>query len=161
MKTQMKVLRLLFMLGLFLFFPLIRKRPSKEMNEWLIVFFMKGYLSSIFDTLVNKLGYVKYPVNLFKWFDISVLFSYLLYPLSCVYFNQVTKNSNTVGVLIKVLFFSVPMTIIEILLEKKTNLIKYNKGWNSIVSFITLTITFLLVRGIMSIIRQSSPKSYV
>lgn len=151
---QKSFLRLLFIFGLLLFLPLIRKKPTREMNEWLIVFFMKGFISSILDTVVYKMGFVKYPINLFKFFNISVLFSYLLYPMSCVYFNQVTKNSNIAGILIKVLFFSIPMTIVELFLEKKTNLIKYCNGWNSVVSFITLTLTFLLVRGIMSFIRQ-------
>jgi len=151
---QKTFLRLLFIFGLLLFLPLIRRKPSKEMNEWLIVFFTKGYISSILDTIVYKKGYIKYPINLFKFFNISVLFSYLLYPLACVYFNQVTKNSNIIGILIKVLFFSVPMTIAEFLLERKTNLIKYCKGWNSIVSFITLTLTFLLVRGFMAAVRM-------
>jgi len=151
---QKTFLRLLFIFGLLLFLPLIRRKPSKEMNEWLIVFFTKGYISSILDTIVYKKGYIKYPINLFKFFNISVLFSYLLYPLACVYFNQVTKNSNIIGILIKVLFFSVPMTIAEFFLERKTNLIKYCKGWNSIVSFITLTLTFLLVRGFMAAVRM-------
>jgi hypothetical protein len=151
---QKTFLRLLFIFGLLLFLPLIRRKPSKEMNEWLIVFFTKGYISSILDTIVYKMGYIKYPINLFKFFNISVLFSYLLYPLACVYFNQVTKNSNMVGILIKVLLFSIPMTIAEFFLEKKTNLIKYCKGWNSMVSFITLNLTFLLVRGFMAAVRK-------
>lgn len=124
------------------------------MNEWLIVFFLKSYISSFVDTIVNKKGYVRYPINLVNIFDISVLFNYLLFPLSCVYFNQFTKNSSLVGIFTKVLLFSGPMAIIEDWLEKKTKLVKYSKGWTSFTSFISITFTFLLVRGMMFIVRK-------
>jgi hypothetical protein len=153
------LLRTLFVVGLLMFIPLIRKKPSKEMNEWLIVFLIKSYISSFLDTIVNKKGYVKYPVNLVHIFDISALFNYLLFPLSCVFFNQKTKNSSIIGILIKVLFFSAPMSIVENWLEKNTKLIKYSKGWNWMTSFLSITATFLLVRGLMFFIRLLNKKS--
>ncbi|MDQ0244057.1 hypothetical protein J2S09_001602 [Bacillus fengqiuensis] len=83
------VLKLLFVFGIAAFFNLIRKPPMKD---WVIVFLLKSYIASILDVLTVKKEYVKYPVNLFKIFDISVMFSYLLFPITCVYFNQVTNN---------------------------------------------------------------------
>jgi hypothetical protein len=138
------------------FFPLIRNRPSKKMNEWLIVFFLKSYIASILDTIISKKGYIVYPVNLFKIFDISVLFSYLLFPLSCVYYNQLTRNSGIIGASLKALFFSVPMSVLEFWLERNTKLIRYKKGWNIATTFASMTGTFLLVRGLIALVRQAN-----
>ncbi|WP_251395383.1 CBO0543 family protein [Metabacillus litoralis] len=152
-KSEINILRSLFAFGIISFIPLMRKKPTKEMNEWLIVFFIKSYISSYLDIIVNKKGFVKYPVNLFKIFNTSVLFDYLLFPLACVYYNQLTKNSTLKGILTRVLFFSVPIAFVEDILVKNTKLIKYKKGWNSIISFISLTLTFLVVRALISVIR--------
>lgn len=153
---EKNTLKFLYVACILSFLPLIRRKPTEEMNEWIIIFLVKSYISSLLDTIVNKKGFVKYPVNLTKYFNISVLFSYLLFPLTCVYFNQITKNSNIIGILIKAIFFSAPMAIIEDFLEKNTKLVKYHKGWNSIISFISITSTFLLSRGIIAIIRLTN-----
>jgi hypothetical protein len=158
-KFEIIVLRALFIFGLISFFPLIRKRPTKQMNEWIIVFFLKSYISSLLDTYINKIGFVRYPIKLFKIFDISILFDYILYPLCCIYYNQLTKNSSIQGILVKVLLFSIPMALVEDILERKTKLIKYHKGWNSIISFSSITGTFLFVRGLISFVRYLNKNS--
>jgi hypothetical protein len=150
---EIYLLRSLFVLGIISFFPLIRKKPAKQMNEWIIIFFIKSYISSFLDTIVNKKGFVSYPVRLFKIFNISVLFNYILFPLTCVYYNQLTKNSSLQGILTKSLYFSVPMAFFEDILEKNTKLVKYKNGWNSFISFFSITVTFLFVRGVISVIR--------
>ena len=152
-RSEINLLWLLFTFGIMSFIPLIRKKPTKEMNEWLIVFLIKSYISSFVDPIVNKKGFVRYPVNLFKIFDTSVLFDYILFPLACVYYNQLTKKSSFKEILIKVLFFSVPIAFIEDILEKNTKLIRYGRGWNSIISFVSLTISFLIVRFLIGVIR--------
>ncbi|WNB91540.1 CBO0543 family protein [Bacillus sp. NEB1478] len=160
MKKQMEIniLRSLFVISLVLFINLIRKPPIKD---WLIIFLLKSYISSFLDTLLVKLGYLKYPVNLFKIFDISVLFSYLIFPVTCIYFNQMTQNSNIIGTFVKSLLFSAPSTIVEYLIERKTNLIKYKKSWTPIHSFASITATFLFVRLLMILINKISIKQRI
>jgi hypothetical protein len=150
-QLERRVLKVLFILGIGSFFNLIRKPPTKD---WLIIFFLKSYISTFLDNLAVKKGYLKYPVNLFKTFDVSVLFSYLIFPVCCVYFNQVTKNSSMKGILLKCLLFSAPSAIIEHFLERKTRLIKYKKSWTSMHSFGSIAITFLTVRFLMALIRK-------
>lgn len=145
------VLKLLFVFGIATFFNLIRK-PS--IKDWVIAFLLKSYIASILDVLTVKKEYVKYPVNLFKIFDISVMFSYLLFPITCVYFNQVTNNSKIPDILRKTLYFSIPMTIAENWLEKNTKLVKYKKSWDWRHSFLSISSTFLLVRFLMYIMRK-------
>jgi hypothetical protein len=160
MKKQVEtnILRFFFLISIVLFINIIRKPPIKD---WLIIFLLKSYIASILDTILVKLGYLKYPVNFFKIFDISVLFSYLIFPVTCIYFNQMTRNSSIINILIKCLLFSVPSTLAEFLIEKKTKLIKYKKSWTSFHSFASISGTFLIVRFLMALINKASIKQNV
>ncbi|MCS0673748.1 CBO0543 family protein [Cytobacillus firmus] len=152
-KFERNLLRLLFIFGIMSFFNLIRKPPMKE---WLIIFFLKSYIATFLDNLLVRKGYLKYPVNLFKTFDVSVLFSYIIFPITCVYYNQLTRKNGVKGILLKSLIFSAPSAVAEHFLEKYTQLIRYKKSWNSYYSFVTILATFLMTRGIMGLIRKSS-----
>ncbi|WP_035446458.1 CBO0543 family protein [Bacillus sp. UNC41MFS5] len=149
---EMNILRFLLVFSIISIINLILKPPVKD---WLIIFLLKGVLSSVLDTIVVKKGYIKYPVTLLKSVNISFGFDYLLYPIACVYYNQITKSSNILGILIKALYFSIPMAAIEHFLEKKTDLIEFKKGWTSFTSFWTLTVTFLFSRLIIALVRKA------
>lgn len=154
-KYEKNILRILCVLGIGSFFNLLRKPPLKD---WLIIFLLKSYIASILDNLLVKKGYLVYPIKLIKTFDVSVLFSYLLFPVTCIYFNQVTKNSSIIGILIKCLFFSLPSALAEYWIERKTNLIRYKKTWTSFHSFLSIAGTFLFVRFMMILIRKAAIK---
>ncbi len=147
------ILKTLLLLGILAFINVVRKPPVKD---WLIIFLFKSYISTFFDRLTVKKGYITYPVKLIKWFDISFIFDYLLFPLSCVYYNQMTYKKNFFPTVFSVFLFSIPMSLVETMLEKNTKLVSYKKGWNSFHSFFTLTITFLFVRVLMEMIRYVS-----
>jgi hypothetical protein len=150
-KFEKNTLRFLLFFGIISLLYSIRKPPVKD---WLLIFLFKGFISSILDNILVKKGYLKYPVNLFKSFDYSFIFDYLIYPLTCLFYNQLTMKSNILGIFIKTLYFSVPMSVAEYFLEKKTKLIKFKKGWNSVTSFFSLTITFLISRTFIAIVRK-------
>ncbi|MFB5282667.1 CBO0543 family protein [Peribacillus sp. Hz7] len=152
---EKNTIRLSFFIGIVSFLNLIRKPPLKD---WLIIFLLKGYIASILDNILVKKGYLKYPVNLFKSFDISVLFSYVIFPVMCIYFNQVTKKSNILGILTKCFIFTFPAVVAELWLEKNTKLITYKKSWTGIHSFISIASTFLIVRFLITLIRKSTEK---
>jgi hypothetical protein len=154
-KFEKNILRLLFIFGIGTFFNLIRKPPLKD---WLIIFLLKSYIATILDNLLVKKGYLKYPVNLIKTFDFSVLFSYLIFPISCIYFNQVTQKSSIIGIIFKSILFSAPSAAAESWLEKNTKLIKYKKSWTSLHSFASIASTFLIVRFLMALIRKTAEK---
>ncbi|WP_419956521.1 CBO0543 family protein [Neobacillus niacini] len=80
---------------------------------WLLVFFIKSYYASLVDKLVVNTSYVKYPTRFPKQVKTSVVFDYILFPISCVFYNQLTKDSHILQCHIKVLYFSVPMTILS------------------------------------------------
>lgn len=151
--SEKNILIILLIFGTISLLYSIRKPPVKD---WLLIFLFKGFLSSILDNLLVKKGYIKYPVRLFESFDYSFIFDYLIFPVTCLFYNQVTKKSDILEILIKSLYFSVPMGVAEYFLEKKTRLIKFKKGWNSVTSFLTLTITFLISRTFIAIVRKAN-----
>ncbi|WP_175639055.1 CBO0543 family protein [Metabacillus schmidteae] len=154
MKQQFEknTLRLLLVFGIMMLLNLMRKPPTKD---WMLVFLFKGYIASILDKLAVTKGKIVYPINLFKWFDISFIFDYLLFPVVCVYYNQATKTSNIFGIIAKSFLFSVPMSLVEYYFETRTSLIKFKKGWNIYLSFISLTLTFIFSRTYIALVRKA------
>lgn len=153
--VEENTLRALLAIGILAFYRLVRKPPVRD---WLLIFFLKSYIASILDNLLVKKGYLKYPVSLFKTFDVSVIFSYLIFPVVCVYFNQVTRHSGIISILLKSVLFTAPSAAAEHWLERNTKLIKYKKNWTSTHSFVSIGSTFLLVRLVMGIIRKVANK---
>jgi hypothetical protein len=154
-RFEKNILRLLLVIGIGTFFNLIRKPPIKD---WLIIFLLKSYISSIIDNILVKKGYLKYPVKWIKTFDFSFIFSYLIFPVSCIYYNQVTKNSSVFGIIFKCLLFTLPSTIVELWFERNTKLIKYKKSWTALHSFGSIAFTFLIVRVLITFIKKTAEK---
>ena len=156
-KFEKNLIKLLYFFGIGSFIFSIKKPLAKD---WLLVFFIKSYYASLVDQLVVKKSYVQYPTRIPSKVRTSLLFDYILFPITCVFYNQLTKDSPIIQCLLKVLYFSVPMTITELWLEKNTHLVKYKKGWNWKTTFNSLSFSFLLVRFSMSVIRRLFNNKY-
>ena len=149
---QKKLLRIILGVGLLLI-PFAFKR--EKLKDWLLIFFLKGYISSFLDQIIVKKKQISYPVRFMsKYFDSSILFDYLLFPLLCVFYNRTSEKSNLHSIFLQSFIYSTPMTVLEVILEKNTNLIRYKKNWNWLITYLTLVITFLFVRGFIAIIRK-------
>ena len=96
-----------------------------------------------------------------KYFDSSILFDYLLFPILCVFYNRTSEKSNLHSIFLQSFIYSTPMTVLEVILEKKTNLIRYNKKWNWLITYSTLVVTFLFVRGFIAIIRKLNIENHL
>lgn len=141
----------IFGIGGSIFFLLRRKG---DLKDWFLIYLIKTLVSTLFDGPVIKRKYLKYPHRYFpKLFDSNIVFLYILFPLSCVMYNQFTYNMKPLKSILSVFLFSGPMTLIENWLEKNTKLVEYHKGWNSYITFIVLSFTFLLVKGCIKGIR--------
>ncbi|MBM7660349.1 hypothetical protein JOC85_001116 [Bacillus mesophilus] len=148
-----KKLLFLFLGIAFILLPFAFKR--ERLKEWLLVFFLKGYVSSFIGKLVVKNKHISYPIRFMpKYFNSSILFEYLLFPLLCVFYNRTSLQSKPVSIILQSLLYSTPMTIIEVLLERYTDLIKYKRKWNWVITYVTLVITFLAVRMFMYVTRK-------
>ncbi|WP_396652643.1 CBO0543 family protein [Metabacillus sp. KUDC1714] len=91
----------------------------------------------------------------------NILFDYLLFPILCVFYNQLTFRSNLKGILLKLFLFSIPMTLAEVFFERKTKLIKFNKNWHWYHTLLSETFIMLFVRMFIGLIRIiQSKKSF-
>jgi hypothetical protein len=133
-------------------FVLLRRKG--DLKDWFLIYFIKTLVSTLLDGPVIKTKYLEYPHRYFpKLFDSNIVFLYILFPLTCVMYNQFTYKMKPLKSFLCVFLFSGPMAIFETWLEKNTNLVKYHKGWNGFISFVVLSFTFSLVKGCIEGIR--------
>lgn len=127
---------------------------KKSFKDWIIVYLVSIIGNSILDRYLVSKGYLQYKIRPFpKKFKIHLPFDFIHYPLLLLYYNQWTLNSGPYGIFLKLFPFVLPQTVFEAVAEKKTNLIKWNKGWSWYHSFFGLMIKLLLCRSIIASIR--------
>jgi hypothetical protein len=145
-----------FLFGLLIFsigiLPVLFKRPPKK--DWLLVYTFNAISNIILDKWVT-MNFISYPTRLLpKIFKIHILYDALLYPMVTVIYNQLTSKDKPIAIVYKLLFFSVPLTILEFWAERKTGLIKWSNGWRWYHTFLSVSLKSLITRGVVSIFRR-------
>ncbi|WP_202556360.1 CBO0543 family protein [Paenibacillus silvestris] len=135
--------------------PYVLKR--KNLLMLLTVFFAKGVICTLMDSFFIKRKMISYPVRPFsKTFETNILFDLLFYPLLSVVWVRMSYNSKPAELLIRSLFFSVPMTVLQWALEKKTKLFEW-KSWTILHTFACISFTLLTIRGFVGLLRMLVP----
>lgn len=146
-----QILKMLLYIGCGFLPFLFKKQPIKD---WILIFCIKAFFSGFIDSFVVAHKIISYPVRFLpKVFNINILFDFLLFPITCVFYNQMTHRTKWIKTALSVFIYSIPITIIEIWAERSTKLIKYEKHWSWIYSFISLTLSFWFVRATLFLIR--------
>lgn len=119
--------------------------PLHRVREALVVFFVKQTITWYFGILVVQYGLIKYPVRFFpKATNTSFTFEFFVYPAICVLFNlHFPFDKSYFGQIVYYIGFASAITFFEVMLEKRTNLIKYIK-WSWFWTWVTLLITFAM-----------------
>jgi hypothetical protein len=127
-------------------------------RDCLYVYLITVFFSSFIPVILIELHYYEHPVRfLSQYFSSAVLFDYLAFPTLNVLFNLTTKRLKLVGVLAQAVLYSALMTTVEFILERYTDLIKYN-SWTWMHSFVTLFAFFLFMKLLMSLIRTAEER---
>jgi hypothetical protein len=138
------ILWVFLIIGIVLFIFSLRK--PLLLKDTITVFLMKAYFSTFFGVIVVEKNMIEYPVRfLGKYFDASILFEYFLYPIMCIYLYQTSVHSRFLGIVIQCALYTAAITIIEVLCEKYTDLIKYH-SWSWMHSYLYIFLLSLLVR---------------
>ncbi|WP_332635051.1 CBO0543 family protein [Halalkalibacter flavus] len=134
------ILKLIWLVTIGLLFKYI---PKNKLRHGILAFLYKQVVTWVFGLLVVEKGLIKYPVRFFKKANKSSFsFEYFLYPSFSAIFNlNYPENKNRFIKFIYYIFHAGIITIIEVLAERYTNIIKYVK-WKWYWSFITLGITY-------------------
>ncbi|KHF40262.1 CBO0543 family protein [Halalkalibacter okhensis] len=149
------ILRGMLMLAL-LWLPFtFRGRGSKDSA---IAFFFTGYIASFLSRLVIHSGKVKHPVRLLPaYFRTNIVYEYLILPLITVWFNKTTKRSTLPMIIFQSFLYSAVHTIIERILEQKTNFIKW-KDWSAFDTFFSISLTLVSSRGFVAMFSNLTQK---
>ncbi|MDH7480140.1 MAG: CBO0543 family protein [Syntrophomonadaceae bacterium] len=152
MALEFKITWILVVLSLVLAFFLFSRQP---IHDWVTIYALKTLITSFSDTLLVSSGRIEYPLRLLAdYFNTSIYFDYIGFPLLCVLYNQTTYQKNLKHIFGQALLYSTAIVLLETWALKNTRLIAYHSGWTWLHSFVTLTLTFLLVRGIMALLRR-------
>jgi hypothetical protein len=147
-----------FIFGLFSF-KTLSKAPSIKI--WLPLYIMNCLVNYIFDKSLVKANKVKYPVRLLpKYTKINVVYDFLVCPFLSVWFCQSTYNSDLKGIISKTFLFGLPQGIYEVLLEKKTDSLKFKGGWHWIYSVLLVLVVKIISRVMLSIIKKLGKGQY-
>jgi hypothetical protein len=124
----------------------------------LVVFFAKGILSSSIDSIFIKSKRIEYPVRPFpKIFDTNILYDLLFFPLLSVTWVRWTYNTKPSVTFLRSFCFSVPMSIAQWIMEKKTNLFRW-KSWTILHTFASINFTLFTIRGLVWGLRKFTEK---
>lgn len=151
-KFEKRFLRIVLVLNLILLFPIIMRKPP--IKDWVLVYLFNAVTNNSIDNYLTERGTVKYPVRFLpKRFKTHILFDFLIYPTLTILYNQITMKDKLLTVIFKTFYFTIPMFFIEYWAVRKTDLIKWNKGWKWYHSFISITLKSLITRLVIGLIR--------
>lgn len=139
----------LLIIGIALLFYSLRKPPIKDL---IIIFLLTSFFSIFLGVLVVEENMIEYPISfLSNYFSSSLLYEYLLLPVVCIYFYQGTYYSRYPRMILKCALYTSVLTIIEVLLERYTDLIEYHT-WTWVHTFISIFCLMMFIRISMKLI---------
>lgn len=126
---------------------LVKFVPRNKVRVAHVAFLFKQVITWITGLLTVEFGLLEYPVRLFTYATkTSFTYEYFVYPSICAIFNaNYPENKNAFGQFMYYFYYCTTLTVIEVILEKYTFLIKYIH-WNWFITWITLFITFYMTR---------------
>ncbi|MBM7585401.1 phosphatidylglycerophosphate synthase [Bacillus pakistanensis] len=137
------ILWFLLIVGIVLLIFSLRKPPIKN---WILIFLLTSYSSTFLGVLVVEEKMLEYPIRfLSKYYTSSFLYEYLLFPVVCIYFYQSTYQSSYLYMVLKCLFYTSLLTMIEVFFERYTDLIEYHT-WTWLHTFISTFFLMMFVR---------------
>lgn len=146
---------LLLIIGILLLILSFKKSPIKE---WILVFLLSSYFSTFLGVIIVEEEMLAYRVRfLSKHFDSSLLYEYLLFPVVCIYFYQTTYHSKYPSIILKCAIYTSALTIIEVIIEKYTNLIEY-LTWTWMNTLFSTFFLMMFVRILMQLISKTERK---
>lgn len=144
---------IMLLAGIISLFLLIFAIDWRYFRDWIVVFLYKCVLDFCWGGPVQHLHLLEYPVRLLPhYYETSIFFELWVFPILCVFYNQITRQRGLWPIIYYALLFSAVMTAIEYPLELYTDLIKYLK-WSWFTTFYTLILSFLSSRAFIAFYR--------
>jgi hypothetical protein len=140
-------------IGVVFFLFSLRKPPLKD---WLLMFFLSANITTFIGVFVERENMLEYPVKFLRdYFDTSILYEYVLFPLVCIYFYQTTYRASYRGIFMQGLLYTALLTGSEVIVERDTNLLDY-KTWTWFYTFGSVFLLIIFLRLLMKLINWKS-----
>lgn len=121
--------------------------PKRKFRLAVVAYLFKQAITFLVGLVVVEFGLIEYPIRFFASISrTSFTFEYYVFPIICAAFNVWYPKGRSL--LIQFRYYAsycTVMTLIEVILERHTNLIKYIH-WEWYLTWITLFLTFYIVR---------------
>ncbi|UTR11991.1 hypothetical protein MM300_06765 [Evansella sp. LMS18] len=149
---EKKLLKILLFIGIIMTpFSLF----GKEYKKWIIAYLLNAYANTFIAPAAAEKGFLNYPVRFVpKVYKSSIIYDYCLCSLVTVWYCRSSMKDNWKTSFWKVWLFVLPQVFAETWLEKNTQLIKYNKGWTSIHSLVTIAAAKLSIRYFLTFLEK-------
>ncbi|MBU8906181.1 CBO0543 family protein [Desertibacillus haloalkaliphilus] len=138
--------------------PTLFKKPS--VKTWLPLFLINCLVNYIFDKTLVETKQIKYPKralpNITK---INILYDFFICPYLSIWYCQSTYNSQLKGIIGKLILFSVPQAMYEILLERKTNSLEFTGQWKWLYSFFLVFVVKVISRVLLEFLKGDNGKA--
>jgi hypothetical protein len=121
--------------------------PKRERRLAVVAFLFKQVITFLIGLVVVDLGLLEYPIRLFASINrTSFTFEYFAFPVICAAFNVWYPNGRSPLVQLGYYIgYTSVLTIIEVIIEKYTKLIKYIH-WEWYITWISIGLSFFIVR---------------
>ncbi|MFJ8243727.1 CBO0543 family protein [Peribacillus asahii] len=119
--------------------------PKNKIRLAVVAFLSKQAITFLIGAVVVEFGLIEYPVRLFASINrTSFTYEYYVLPVICAVFNVwYPTNKSTLIQLSYYVGYSSVLTIIEVIIEKYTALIKYIH-WEWYITWITVCFAFFI-----------------
>ncbi|WP_026583714.1 CBO0543 family protein [Bacillus sp. J33] len=140
-------------------FPSLFKKPSAKV--WLPLIVTSGLVNYLFDKTLVKTGKVKYPVRLFpRLTKINIAYDFFVCTYLSIWYCQSTMNASLPEIVRKLIIFSLPQGIYEIILERKTNTLKFRESWKWLHSFFLVVVVKIISRSMLFLFLKKKDKDF-
>ena len=121
--------------------------PQEKRRHSHVAFLFKQFLTWFSGLVVANLGLIEYPVRFFQDANkASFTFEFMAFPVICAFFNIYYPEFETKAIKLRYYFsFCTVLTIIELIFENYTQLIKYIH-WSGYLTWFSILVTLYISR---------------
>ncbi|MBM7660350.1 hypothetical protein JOC85_001117 [Bacillus mesophilus] len=139
-------------------FPTLFKHPSYKL--WIPFFIWNGFVNVLFNSYLVKTNKVTYPIRFMpKILKINIVYDVLICPYLSIWYCQSTYNDKLPTMIKKLFLWGIPQGAYEILLERKTNSLRFKRGYKWYHSLFLVFIVKILSRVVLESIKPYISKN--
>ncbi|WP_412096011.1 CBO0543 family protein [Bacillus sp. PS06] len=132
---------------------------NKSKAFWIPFYLLNCIFNYLSDKILVEKKAIEYPVRFLpKVFKVNFIYNFLVCPFITFRFCLSTNPASLKDIILKLLIFSLPQGLYEIILEKKTNTIKFKGNWKGYYSLALVFAFKIMSLGVYIILKNMMSK---